>query len=115
MTFSPPGVPVCIGLDILLPGPDRKRTIGPYHFHLRYRRPDQQGPGCLMTWDVVGGRMPYQLALERQENGEVRIHCTCADTVYRGDQPGHRCKHMMGFLQTGMQLPVPSFTWRQSA
>jgi hypothetical protein len=115
MTATQLPVPICIGLDVLLPGPDRKRTVAPYHFHLRYRRPEQDARGCLMTWDVVGGRMPYQLALERQEKGDLRIHCTCADAVYRGEQPGHRCKHVEGFLQAGLQLPATTISWRQSA
>lgn len=115
MTFTQLSAPLCIGLDVLLPGPDRKRSVATYHYHLRYRRPDQDTPGCLMTWDVVGGRMPYQLALERQEEGGLRIHCTCADAVYRGDQPGHRCKHVEGLLQLGEQMPTDQLTFRVSA
>jgi hypothetical protein len=98
-----------------MPGPDRKRTVAPYHFHLRYRNPHPELTGCLMTWDVVGGRMPYQIALERAEKGDLRIWCTCADAVYRGDQPGHRCKHVEGFLQAGLQLPAADVSWRRSA
>jgi hypothetical protein len=102
-------------MDILLPGPDRKRTVSAYHYHLRYRCDDQDTVGCLMTWDVVGGRLPYQIALEREDKGNLYIHCTCADAVYRGDQPGHRCKHVEGFLQASLQMPVPTRGWRQSA
>ena len=96
---------LCFGLDVFLPGPDRKRIAKPYHYQLTFRRADQEQPGCLMIWEVRGGRQPYQLALEREENGTLRLHCTCADAVYRADQPNHRCKHMEGFVQAGMMLP----------
>jgi hypothetical protein len=58
-----------------------------------------------MTWEVRGGRLPYQLSLEREANGCLRLHCTCADAVYRADLPNHRCKHMEGFVQAGLMLP----------
>ena len=53
-----------------------------------------------MTWDVSGGRLPYQIALERTESGAVRWHCGCADAVYRGERVAeHRCKHVSGLLE----------------
>jgi hypothetical protein len=106
---------LCIGLDVLLPGPDRKRTSKSYHYHLTFRRHQTEAPGCLMTWHVRGGRLPYQIALERQEHGTLRVHCTCADAIYRGEQPGHRCKHVEGFLQVGEVLPQERVTLRASA
>jgi hypothetical protein len=107
--------PLCFGLDVLLPGPDRKRTAKAYHYHLTYRRADQHSPGCLMTWEVEGGRLPYQLALERGERGGLRIHCTCADAIFRGESEAHRCKHVEGFLQVGQMLPADHVNWRASA
>jgi hypothetical protein len=106
---------MCFGLDVFLPGPDRKRTTTPYHYYLTYRRPELESPGCLMTWEVHGGRSPYQLALEREDGGTLQIHCTCADAVFRGDQPGHRCKHVAGFLQTRDLVPQSQVNWRASA
>ena len=80
-----------------LPGPDRKRTPSAYLFRVVYRAPDAAGPGCVMAWEVAGGRQPYQIALERLVNGRLVWHCSCADAVYRGeDDPKHRCKHVRG-------------------
>jgi hypothetical protein len=106
---------LCFGLDVLLPGPDRKRTSKAYHYRLTYRRGETQAPGCLMTWAVEGGRLPYQLALERKDDGSLCLHCTCADAVFRADLPGHRCKHIEGFLQAGELLPTAPIIWRASA
>jgi hypothetical protein len=94
--------PKTLGLvTVILPGPARKRTLSLYHFHVTYRHPDPRETGCVMTWDVTGGRMPYQIAAERTETGELDWHCTCADAVYRGDRdPKHCCKHVHGLLQT---------------
>jgi len=104
MTTTQPK-PALAVITLLLPGPDRKRTYSPYHFRVTYRNPDAAEPGCLMTWEVTGGRDPYQLALEKTAAG-YRWHCTCADAVYRGeDDPQHVCKHVRGLLDT---LPVMS-------
>jgi hypothetical protein len=84
----------------ILPGADRKRSPGLYCFRVTYRNPDGQEPGCVMTWEVTGGRGPYQIALERVFPGRMRWHCTCADSVYRTDvDPSHRCKHSSGLLE----------------
>ena len=91
-------------LSTLLPGPDRKRTPKVYSYRLTYRNPSEDSPGCVMTWAVYGGRMPYQIAVERQEAGQLRLHCTCADAVFRADLEGRFCKHVRGFLQVGMQM-----------
>jgi hypothetical protein len=94
---SPPGVIVAT-----LPGPTRRRTAVSYSFRLTYRTPDPATPGCALLWEVDGGRLSYQIALEREEGGELRWHCTCADAVYRGeDCPHHRCKHVRGLLRVG--------------
>ncbi len=111
-----PNHALCIGLDVLLPGPDRKRTSKAYHYHLTYRRPEPDALGCVMTWEVQGGRLPYQIALDCRDPEHLEIHCTCADAIYRGDQAGHRCKHVEGFLEFGRMLPgAEEPTLRRSA
>jgi len=87
----------------LLPGPTRKRTESPYCYRLTYRNPHPGAPGCALLWEVAGGRMPYQIALERGHGGELRWHCTCADAVYRGENAPHVCKHVRGLQSLGRQ------------
>jgi hypothetical protein len=82
-----------------LPGPTRKRFDSLYGYRLTYRNPDPDGPCCLMSWEVFGGRMTYQVALERDEWGDRHFHCTCADSVYRGETEGKVCKHVRGLLE----------------
>src|SRR4051812_30144934 len=90
-----------------LPGPTRKRTPSPYCFRLAYQNPEPAVPGCLLLWDVLGGRNTYQVALERETNGELRWHCTCADAVYRGEtEPHHVCKHVRALLNVGRTPPA---------
>ena len=84
-----------------LPGPDRKRHLSTYRFRLTYTNPVPGEPGCSMLWEVAGGRLTYQVALERAESGEMRWHCTCADAVYRGENLPHVCKHVRGLLDLG--------------
>ena len=83
----------------ILPGPDRKRTPCMYCYRITYRNPDQHEPGCVMTWEVVGGRGCYQVALERLDDEHIKWHCTCADAVYRAEVPNHTCKHVNGLLE----------------
>ena len=105
MTLTQAKPPIAV-TTTFLPGPDRKRTISPYHYRVTYRNPEPNEPGCVMTWDVLGGREPYQIALERLATGAGRWHCSCADAVYRGeDHPDHLCKHVRGLLET---FPVAS-------
>ncbi len=85
-----------------LPGPDRKRSISEYRFRLTYRNPTPDNDGCVMVWEVSGGRMPYQIAAERTPTG-VRWHCSCADAIYREGEQGHRCKHVRG-LASSLEL-----------
>src|SRR5258708_6959726 len=85
-------------LSVFLPGPDRKRSPNKYSYRLTYCNPNQTAVGCVMSWEVSGGRMPYQIALERSEDGNVRIHCTCADAVFRAEEEGRFCKHIHGLL-----------------
>jgi hypothetical protein len=85
----------------LLPGPTRKRVRSPYRYRLIYRQPDPAQPGCLLLWEVDGGRLPYQIALEREDNGQLCYHCTCADAIYRGENQPHTCKHVHGLLALG--------------
>ena len=86
-------------LVTLLPGPDRKRNQSVYRFRITYRNPHPLEAGCVMTWEVTGGRHPYQIALERTEGGALHWHCTCADAVYRGEtEEAHVCKHVRGLV-----------------
>jgi hypothetical protein len=87
----------------LLPGPDRKRSRTPYGYRVIYRSPNTSEPGCVLIWKVSGGRMPYQLALEREEGGSLRLHCTCADAVFRAEAEGRFCKHARGLVEVGRQ------------
>ena len=84
-----------------LPGPSRKRAVAPYLYRVTYCSPEPLDAGCAVTWEVRGGRMPYQVVLEREDNGSLRWHCTCADAVYRGEVEGRHCKHVKGLLATG--------------
>jgi hypothetical protein len=84
-----------------LPGPTRKRTPSPYCYRLTYRNPAAEAQGCVLSWDVLGGREVYQIALERQASGRLRWHCTCADAVYRGESQRHICKHVRGLQALG--------------
>jgi hypothetical protein len=101
VTQDDPGV---VALVTVLPGPDRKRTASPYSYRLTYRNPDPAGDGCVMTWEVRGGRSAYQIALERHGADELRVYCSCADAIYRGEAEGHVCKHVTGFLRIGREL-----------
>ncbi len=84
----------------ILPGPDRKRSPGMYCYRITYRNPEMHEPGCMMTWEVVGGRGAYQVALERVGDNKLKWHCTCADAVYRSEQAtNHQCKHVSGLLE----------------
>jgi hypothetical protein len=84
-------------VTVLLPGPTRKRLPAPYQFNVSYRNPETTEPGCVMTWQVCGGREEYQVALERTEGGELAWHCTCPDSIYQGENhPGYCCKHVQG-------------------
>ena len=88
-----------------LPGADRKRQPALYEYRVTYRNPEQQ-PGCLMTWEVTGGRESYQIALEQTDSGEHTWHCTCADAIFRGDKdPTHRCKHVRGLADVVPVIP----------
>jgi hypothetical protein len=84
----------------VLPGPTRKRTPSPYCYRLTHQT-GQPGAGCVLLWDVMGGRDIYQVSLERQEGGGLRWHCTCPDAVYRGEACPHVCKHVRGVQALG--------------
>ena len=86
---------------VTLPGPTRKRERSPYCYRLVYRSPHPGGEGCTLLWEVFGGRLTYQVALERESGGGLRWHCTCADAVYRGENEPHTCKHVRGLIQLG--------------
>src|SRR5262249_47821212 len=93
-------------LVTLLPGKDRKRTQNLYYYRLTYRQSEPEGVGCVMTWEVRGGRLNYQVALEREETGTLRVHCTCADAVFRAEPEGRFCKHVRGLLAFGRPANV---------
>ena len=87
-------------ITMLLPGPDRKRTPSPYHFRVTYRNPQPLEPGCVVTWEVMGGREEYQISLERTDDGQMLWHCSCPDAVYHEDyRNAHHCKHVRGLMQ----------------
>jgi hypothetical protein len=95
-------------ITLILPGPDRKRTLSLYHYRITYRNPDPTEPGCLMTWEVTGGREPYQISVEQTAGGEHLWHCSCADAVYRGEEDHeHVCKHVRGLTDTLPTLGTP--------
>jgi hypothetical protein len=99
MTITTPKPPFAL-ITLVLPGPDRKRSPAAYHYRVTYRNPEPGEPGCVMTWDVVGGRDVYQVALERAADDFHRWHCTCEDAVYRHEnQNTHFCKHVTGLIQ----------------
>ncbi|HZT79088.1 MAG TPA: hypothetical protein VFA26_02605 [Gemmataceae bacterium] len=100
-------VPETPVLFTVLPGPDRKRTRTFYRYRLTYRNPDAGAVGCGMIWEVSGGRHAYQIALERDEAGNVRLHCTCADAVFRAEEEGRFCKHVLGLLDFGKPRAEP--------
>jgi len=87
--------------DVVLPGPDRRRSPVVYGFRLQYRSRTLDEPGCLATWRVTGGREEYQIALERDAGGWLHWHCTCADAVFRGQPTGRACKHVLGLSALG--------------
>ena len=89
-----------------LPGPGRKRSESLYHYRLTYRNPLDDAVGCVMIWEVSGGRLPYQVALERDEAGNLHVHCTCADAIFRAEAEGRFCKHVHGLLQIGQPNAV---------
>ena len=97
-------------LFTLLPGPDRKRQSRPYGYRLTYRNPDRDAAGCVMLWEVSGGRLHYQVALERDESGALRLHCSCADAIYRCESEGRFCKHVRGLLEIGQRDAGPDPT-----
>src|ERR1051325_9130230 len=88
LSFDPNAEPATVALATILPGPDRRRSAKYYSFRLLYRNPDPGSVGCVQTWEVQGGRVPYQLAIEREATGGLRLHCTCADAVFRGETEG---------------------------
>jgi hypothetical protein len=95
-------------LTLILPGPDRKRSYSLYQYSITYRNPTPKELGCVMTWNVTGGRQSYQIAAERTPGGDLRWHCSCADAIYRGeDNPDHRCKHVRGLIETLPTIGTP--------
>jgi hypothetical protein len=101
-------------ITLILPGSDRKRSPAPYYYRTIYRNPDPTEVGCVVTWEIFGGREDYQISLERTESRDLVWHCSCPDAVYRDEKvKGHRCKHVQG-LQ-GVFEPVYTPSCRLSA
>jgi hypothetical protein len=98
----------------VLPGPTRKRSQSLYYYRLVHRCAHPGDTGCVALWEVLGGRMSYQIALERDEAGAHYWHCTCADAVYRAEDEGRVCKHVRGLLAFGPCLPAPQFRRRSA-
>lgn len=94
--------PMVAQMRMTLPGPDRWRSPTDYQYTVTYRSPDGKIPGSLMTWQVDGGRLSYQVVLELTDSGQRKWHCTCADAIYRGS-PEHECKHVQA-----LRAVVPS-------
>jgi hypothetical protein len=113
MTAAPVSPTPALYLAVL-PGPDRKRSGSLYHYRLVHRAARPEEPGCVSAWDVMGGRMAYQVALERDDAGRHHWHCTCADAVYRAAVRGRVCKHVQGLLAFGPHLPAPVFVRRSA-
>ena len=107
--FTTTTLPQPYRVSAVLPGPTRKRLPRWYSYRLRYRNPDAGAPGCVMVWEVLGGREAYQIALERDRRGRLRTHCTCADAIYRGEEKADpQCKHVRGLLALGQPEPEPA-------
>src|SRR4051794_30627971 len=92
------------GVERQLPGPSRKRTQTAYGYRLIYRNEVPDAAGCVLLWEVTGGREPYQIALELERSGGLRLHCTCADAIYRAESQGRFCKHVLGLLNLNLAL-----------
>jgi hypothetical protein len=103
---APPTAGCSAVLIAVLPGPDRKRTQSIYRYRVTYRG-DAERPGCLVLWEVNGGRQPYQVALERDDAGRLHWHCTCADAVFRGElEADHVCKHVRALREFTPPTPA---------
>jgi hypothetical protein len=105
--------PTPIAYLAILPGPDRKRSRSVYHYRLIHRQ-NPEAAGCVALWEVIGGRMAYQVALERDDRGRHIWHCTYADAVYKAEEQGRVCKHVQGLLEFGAALPQPQFLRRSA-
>ncbi len=112
LSFDDRAEPSMVALLTVLPGPDRKRSRTPYSYCLAYRNPEPDAVGCVTMWEVQGGRLSYQIAVERREAGELRVHCTCADAVYRAENEGRFCKHVTGFLRVARDLHEQAESFR---
>ena len=102
-------------ITLVLPGPDRKRSLAPYLYRMTFRTATPGEPGCAATWEIYGGRENYQISLERTGGGELLWHCTCPDAVYRADEANpHYCKHVRGLIDLFEIVGMP-VTWRSQA
>ena len=95
MNLNPSGVSPRLAL---IPGPDRKRTPQLYNYRLTHLNADPATIGCILLWEVTGGRLDYQIAIERDAGGNLIPHCTCADSIFRAEEEGRFCKHIRALL-----------------
>ena len=97
-----------VGLVTILPGPDRKRQPKSYLYRLIYRNPVPGSVGCVSTWEVEGGRLVYQALVPgaARTMATCAWHCSCADAIYRGEEQGLPCKHIVGLRKAGHEVPV---------
>ena len=65
-TMQSPSRTTAFEFRTLLPGPTRKRLFSPYCYRLTYTNPKPGEAGCALLWEVLGGRLIYQIALERE-------------------------------------------------
>ena len=73
----------------------REAHAEPLWFRLTYRSRDPKADRLYAALGRIRRRSEYQIAVEREEGGCVRWHCTCADWVYRNeDFPDYQCKHI---------------------
>jgi hypothetical protein len=99
-------------LVAMIPGPSRKRENSIYSYRMVFRNPEPETDGCLALWHVSGGRMTYQVAIERDMQGQILWHCTCADHVFRHElSADHCCKHVGALRNFMPPMPEPTAAW----
>ncbi len=115
MNFLPESttnVPQQAVLVAMLPGPTRNRDEALYQYRVVFRNPEPHTDGCLALWHVSGGRITYQVALQRNIDGQFCWHCTCADHVYRHElDPNHYCKHIHALQEFMPPMPGEVVAW----
>jgi hypothetical protein len=102
----------CAMLIAMIPGPGRRREYSIYQYRMVFRNPEPETDGCLALWHVSGGRMTYQVALQRDIQGQLCWHCTCADHVYRHElSESHCCKHVRALREFMPPMQSATVAW----